>query len=123
MSSCATEYRRIQFQARTLRILDRTLAIFNGALGGTPQTKMEAGVVKLLDTAEGSFKTAAAFSDNPVAVGKLISEDVDRLRVELTMQLGVLQSVGNELTRESESREAQVLQHRAQSLSGGRAGP
>lgn len=52
-------------------------------------------------------------------MGKLIPKEVDRLRVELTMRLGALQSIGDELTRESESRESQALQLKTQRLSTG----
>lgn len=116
VTGCAAEYRRVKFQALTLKVLNRDLAFYSGAIGGSAHARTEASVAKMLEAAEVSFRPAAAFSGDPAAVSRLVPEDVDRLCVDLTMRLGELQSIGDELTRESRSREDQVLQHRAQGL-------
>jgi hypothetical protein len=120
VSSCSAEYRRIQFLARTLRVITMSLSVFNGAVGGSRQANMEAEAEKLLDETETNFKYAATFSDDPTAVSKLVPEDINRIQIELIMRLENLRGIGNVIERESTSREAQMLQHRAQAISGGR---
>lgn len=116
VAGCYAAHRDVQFLARTLRILDRSLAFYNNAHGGSRQELNEAAIVKQLAAADISFKAASTFAGDPVALGRLAPEDFDRLRIDLTLRLAELQSIANELSRESGAWEAQVLQHRAQGI-------
>lgn len=118
VSNCAFEYSRIQFLARTIGVLDRSIAIFTGNHGGSRQSATENAVARRVAAAEEYFRTAAELKGSPATIGNLARERVDPLQVDLTIQLAELRTIAEELARESSAREAQVLQHREQTISG-----
>lgn len=119
VSSCSFEYSRIQFLARTITVLDRGIAHFTGNQGSSRHNTVENGIARRLAAAAGHFQAAAELKENPAAIGSLGREEIDSLQIDLTIQLAELRAIAEELVRESSSREAQVLQHREQSISGG----
>lgn len=116
VSSCSFEYSRIQFLARTISVLDREIAHFTGNQGGSRHNAAENGLARRVAAAEEHFHAAAELKENPVTIGNLEREEIDRLHVDLTIQLAELRAIAEELVRESSSREAQVLQHREQAI-------
>lgn len=119
VSACSYEYSRIKFLAHTLNVIDRANAIFAGGVGGSRQKLAGDGVTTRLANAESLFKSASGFRDNPIAIGKLVQEDIDRLQVDLTISLADLRAIAEELHRDSSSREAQMLQHRERAIMSG----
>lgn len=111
ISACAYELRRIRFLAHTLNVVNRANAVFAGGFAGSRHKLMENGVAKRLASAEDLYLTVANFHDNPVSIGKLVQEDIDRLHIDLTVRLAELRAITAELDRESASREAQLLQN------------
>ena len=92
--------------------------MFTGGVGGSRHKLAEEGVSKRVSTAEEVFQAASPFRDNPTAIGELTQGDVDRLQVELTIRLGDLRVIADELGRDSASREAQMMQHRERAIIG-----
>lgn len=120
VSSCSYEHSRVRFLAHTLNVIDRANANFAGGHGGSRQKLVADGVASRLEKAEELFQATASFRDNPVAIGQLVIEDIERLQVELPISLSGLRAIAEELARDSTSREAQMLQHREQAISGGK---
>lgn len=121
VSSCAFEFSRVQFLARTIGVLDRSIAVFTGNHGGSRQSATRNAVAERVAAAEGHFHTAAELKGNPVSIGNLEREEIDRLQLDLTIQLGDLRAIAEELARDSSAREAQVLQHREQAIAENRS--
>lgn len=118
VSACSYEFRRIQFLAHTLNIIDRANAILAGGLGGSRHKVAEDGVAKRLSKAEDLFQSVRQFAENPIALGSLVQEDIDRLCIDLTIRLADLRGIAEELDRDSASREAQLLQQRERAIVG-----
>ena len=119
VSACSYEHRRLWFLAQTLSVIDQANAIFAGGLGGSRHKLSENGVATRLARADELFKAALTFRDNPVAIGQLVQQDIERLQVDLTIRLSDLRAIAEEFARDSASREAQMLQHRERAISGG----
>jgi len=119
VSSCAYEYSRVQFLAHTLSALDKAKAIFAGGLGGSRHRLAVDAVANRLAKAEEFFQAAATFRDDPVAFNRLVLEDVERLQIDLPIRLSGLRAIADELYRDSASSEAQMLQYRERTISGG----
>lgn len=118
IAGCSYEFTRIRFLAHTLSVIDRQSAIFAGGLGGSRQKLAIDGVSKRVSAAEDIFKAISPFSNDPIAISKLIQEDIDRLQVSLTIYLANLRTIAEELDRDSCSREAQLLQQRELNMGG-----
>lgn len=118
VAGCSYEFSRIRFLAHTLNVIDRASANFSGSFGGSRQKLLTDGVSKRVSKAEEIFKAVSPFADNPIAIGQLLQEDIDRLRVTLTIHLADLRAIAEELDRDSSSREAQLLQQREQAIMG-----
>lgn len=112
IAGCSYEFSRIRFLAHNLSVIDRASAIFAGSLGGSRHKLATDGVSKRVAAAEEIFKAISPFSNNPMAISKLLQEDIDRLQVSLTIYLADLRTIAEELDRDSSSREAQLLQQR-----------
>lgn len=119
-SSCSYEVRRIRFLAHTLNVIDRANATLAGGFGGSRHKLAEDGVSRRVSTAEELFQMIAPLTDDPIQIGKLVQEDIDRLRVALTVRLAELRAIAEELDRDSSSREAQMLQLRERQISAGK---
>lgn len=111
VSACSYEHRRIRFLAHTLNVIDSANAVFTGGFGGSRQKLIQDCVATRLARAEELFRSASTFADDPVALGRLVQEDIDRLQLELTVRLSDLRGIAEEFVRDSTSREAQMLQH------------
>ncbi len=118
VSACSYEHSRLRFLANTVNVMDRANAIFAGGLGGSRQKLSEDSVTTRLARADELFKSALTFRDNPVAIGQLVQEDIERLQVDLTIRLSDLRAITEEFARDSASRESQMLQHRECAMSG-----
>lgn len=118
VADCAFEFRRIHFLAHTLRVIDRTNAIFTGGLGGDRHKVAEDSTSARVAKAETFFGGVSTFVSNPAALGSLSREDVDRLRNDLSLRLAELRAIAEELSRDSASREAQLLQLREKAVMG-----
>lgn len=112
IAGCSYEFSRIRFLAHTLSVIDRASAIYAGSLGGSRNKLAIDGVSRRVLAAEEIFKAISPFSNNPMAISKLLQEDIDRLQVSLTIYLADLRAIAEELDRDSSSREAQLLQQR-----------
>jgi hypothetical protein len=117
VASCATTYMRIKYLANKISIVNRENAIFNGQYGGSRQNLVENDVTKCLEMAEESFKSASNFRDNPLAIGRLIQEDIERLQINLTLCASELRTVEEKLVRDFASDQALMLQNRERVLS------
>lgn len=118
VSACSYEFRRIQFLAHTLNVIDRANAIFAGGLGGSRHKVAEDRVAKRLSKAQELFQSIRQLAENPITLGRLVQEDIDRLSIDLTIRLADLRGIAEELDRDSASREAQLLQQRERALLG-----
>lgn len=110
------EHRRTQFLAHTLQVIDRTNAMLSGSYGGSRGKLLEKGIQDRLLEAEAFSKASTEMLKQPHTIAMLTREDAERIRLDRIVDLARLRSINDEFTRDSESREALLLQNREASL-------
>jgi len=111
------EHRRAKFLAHTLQVIDRANAVFSGSYGGSRGKLLEKETQDRLQEAEALAKASIDILEQPKTIAMLTLKDAERIRLDRTVDLARLRSTNDEFTRNSESREAQLLQNREASLS------
>ena len=106
------EHRRSKFLAHTLQVIDDANAVLSGSHGGSRSKLLEKGTEDRLQEAEGLAKASKEMLEQPHAIENLTMEDAERIRLARTVDLARLRSINDEFTRDSQSREAQLLQNR-----------
>jgi hypothetical protein len=111
------DHRRARFLAHTLRVVDRANAVLSGSYGGSRGKLLEKGPEDRLQEAEALAKASKEMLEQPHTIASLTMEDAERLRLDRTIDLARLRSINDEFTRDSQSRESQLLQNREATLS------
>jgi hypothetical protein len=117
VASCSTIYMRIEYLANKIIIINRENATFAGQYGSSRQNLVENDVSTCLVRAGKSFKSVSNFRDNPLAIGRLIQEDVERLQINLILCVSELRAMEEKLVRDFTSGQALMLQSRERVLS------